>query len=541
MNYREILDSYRDEACGMLRRLVSFKSVLSEPLEGKPFGEEIHGVYKCMLSKAEEDGFEVFDAGGYGGHIDWLGAATDDRGEIVGAADETLGIAVHLDVVPAGDGWTHDPWACEVSDGKIFGRGTADNKGPAVMVYFAMKALRDAGYMPAKNVRLLLGLDEETGCTGMDKYFEQAPAPDFGFAPDMEFPVIYAEKGILTFEIAKKLEQGHETGLYLRSVEGGAAPNMVPDRCRAIIVYEEGPAGGKAAEKRGKGKKSKIGEKGAAKEAELRGKAFEHVKEAAKAFRCQAKAFSGGADAFRDAAGSYSDTAKSYSDTADANITCKGAGNALEIMVSGKSAHGSTPEKGINAISIMMEFLSTLPLVNESARDFVDFYHTHIGSELDGESLGIAMEDSVSGSLVLNSGMISMNKEAAVLTVNVRYPISKKEEDIYGALRPVLDRNGLGVVKLMSLHPLYFSTDEPLVKTLIDVYRENTGDEESKPIVTGGGTYARSFPNAVAYGPKFPGEEDVVHQKDEYISIDSLMKAACIYADAICRLTSPVL
>ena len=513
MNSKEILDSYRDEACGMLRRLVSFKSVLSEPREGKPFGEEIHRAYMYMLSKAKEDGFEVFDAGGYGGHIELPGAITDDRGEIISAADETLGIAVHLDVVPAGAGWTHDPWDSEISDGKIFGRGTADNKGPAVMVYFAMKALRDEGYLPAKNVRLLIGLDEETGCTGMDKYFEQAQAPDFGFAPDMEFPVIFAEKGILTFEIAKKLEQGHETGLCLRSVEGGSAPNMVPDRCRAIIVYEEGPAGGKAAGKYGKGKKSKGAEKGTAKEEVLRGKAFEHVKEAAKVFR--------GAGC--------------------AKVTCKGAGNALEITVSGKSAHGSTPEKGLNAISIMMEFLSTLPLVNESARDFVDFYHTHIGYELDGDSLGIAMEDSVSGTLVVNPGMIAMNKEAAVLTVNLRYPISKKDSDVYGALRPVLDKNGLGVVKLMVLHPLYLGPDEPLVKTLIDVYRENTGDMDSKPVVTGGGTYARSFPNAVAYGPKFPGEDDVVHQKDEYISLDNMMKAAHIYMDAICRLTSPVL
>ena len=509
MNYKEILDSYRDEACGMLSRLVSFKSVKSEPRENMPFGEEIHKAYMYFLSKAEEDGFEVFNADGYGGHIEWLGAVTDERGEIVGAAEETLGIAVHLDVVPPGEGWTHDPWVCEITGGLIFGRGTSDDKGPTVMIYYAMKALRDAGHVPAKNIRLIIGLDEETGCTGMDKYLEQVQAPDFGFSPDSDFPVIYAEKGILVFEIAKKLEQNHESGLCLRNIEGGSAPNMVPDRCRAILIYEDGPAGGKNAGARGKGKKSKISEKGAGKETVLRDKAFDHVKEAAKVFR----------------------------GTADASIACKGTGNALEIVVQGISAHGATPEKGLNAISVMMDFLSTLPLVNESARDFVDFYHTNIGYETNGEKLGIAMEDGISGSLVVNAGMINMNKEAAVLTVNVRYPVSKNENEVYHALRPVLDRNGLGVVKESVLKPLYHEIDEPLINTLIGIYRENTGDEKSIPIVTGGGTYARSIPNAVAFGPRFPDEEEVMHQNDEYISINSLMKAARIYADAIYRLT----
>jgi succinyl-diaminopimelate desuccinylase len=319
--------------------------------------------------------------------------------------------------------------------------------------------------------------------------------------------VIYAEKGILVFEIAKKLEKNHEPGLCLRSVEGGSAPNMVPDKCRAILVYEDGAGSGKPSDTRDKTKKIKTGGKETRKEIELRSRAFEHVKEAAKAFSDSLKA-----------------------------ITCKGAGNALEITSKGISAHGSTPEKGLNAISVMIEFLSGLPLVNESVRDFVDFYHTHIGYETDGKNLGIAMEDGISGSLIVNAGTIKINSEAVVCTINVRYPVSKNESDVYGALRPALDENGLGVVKINALAPLYHHPDEPLIKTLLDVYRENTGDEENLPIVTGGGTYARSIPNAVAFGPRFPDEEDVMHQKDEYISIDSFMKAAHIYADAIYRL-----
>ena len=509
MNYKEILSNYRGEVAGMLCDLVSFRSVNAEPLEGKPFGEEVHKAYAYMLERGERDGFDAFDADGYGGHIEWPGAVTDERGEIVEAADGTLGVAVHLDVVPAGDGWAQDPWEGTLSDdGNIYGRGTTDNKGAVAAVYYAMKSLKEAGHAPSKNIRLILGLDEEVEWVGMDKYFEQAGQPDFGFAPDADFPVINGEKGILVFEIAKKFEGSHEAGLHLRSVTGGSAVNMVPDGCRAVLAYDNpsNASKGKGGKTRGKGKGKQASM--AAKESAARDKAFAFVKEAA-----------------------------AHNERTGARISCKGVGTALEVSAKGVSAHGSLPEKGVNAISVLMDFLSTLPIANESARDFVDFYCTHIGHETDGKGLGIAMSDGLSGALVVNIGMIALNREAAVLSVNVRYPVSKTGEGVYEALMPAIDANGLGVVKESDKPPLYYSEDEPFVRTLMDVYRENTGDADSKPIVIGGGTYARSFPRAVAFGLRFPGEEDITHQKDERINLDSLMKAAHIYADAIYRLT----
>ena len=505
LNYKEILNDYRDEVAAALRELVSFQSVLAEPLDGRPFGEEINKVYRHMLSKAESDGFETFDADGYGGHIEWTGVVTDDRGNIIAAADETLGIPVHLDVVPAGDDWTYDPWGGELDDGRIYGRGTLDNKGSAAAVYYAMKALKDSGYVPSKNIRMILGLDEESGWSGMEKYFEKADPPDFGFAPDGNFPVVNGEKGFLVFDLAKKLEQGQgESGLCLRSVRGGNAPNMVPDHCRAILVYEN-----ETDIKDIKTKKGLNKTKTATKDIDAREKIFAFVKEAVGQFR----------------------------DRTGEKISCKGAGNALEVSTFGISAHGAVPYKGVNAISIMMDFLSGLPLANESARGFVDFYYTAIGKETDGKSLGIAMRDEPSGSLVVNVGMIDLKREAVILTVNIRHPVTYKEDDVYDALRPILDANGLGVVKQTGMAPLYFAPDDPFVELLMDVYRENTGDTETGPIVFGGGTYARSIPRALAFGPVFPGDEEVMHKKDEYISLDSLMTAAQIYADAILRLT----
>lgn len=486
----------------MLRELVSFQSVNDEAAgkEGEPFGPGVAMAYRALLARAAADGFDVFDADGWGGHIEWPGGVTDERGEIIRAADQTLGIPVHLDIVPAGDGWTGDPWTLEERDGKLYGRGTADDKGATVCVYSAMKALRDSGFQPEKNVRLIIGLDEETKWSGMDKYLEAAGAPDFGFSPDGDFPVVHGEKGMMTFELAKKLESSRETGLHVRSVTGGSAPNMVPDTCRAILAWESG-----APDK--KGGKSKSAKAGAAllKTAQQEANAAAQIKEAAQAF-CARTGYA---------------------------LTCKGRGHAVEVTAQGVSAHGAHPELGLNAVSVLMEFLGTLPVANESARDFIDFYRECVGFETDGKSLGIAARDDASGDLIVNAGMIDLGHEAAILTLNVRNPVTRNEDDVYDALRPTIDRFGLGVVRVLGMAPLYFPVDDPFIEVFLRVYRENTGDLKSFPIMSGGGTYARAIPHAVAFGPAFPGEEDVMHQRDEYIREESLMRAAQIYADAI--------
>jgi succinyl-diaminopimelate desuccinylase len=101
---------------------------------------------------------------------------------------------------------------------------------------------------------------------------------------------------------------------------------------------------------------------------------------------------------------------------------------------------------------------------------------------------------------------------------------------------PLVHSCDLGVVKLFDKAPIWFEPDDPFIRTLMDAYREQTGDEAARPIVMGGATYARAIPNAVAYGPKFQGGPHVMHQADEYIEIDELIKITHIYAEAIRRL-----
>lgn len=449
-----------------LMELISFESVADEAEGDAPFGKEVQRAFEYMLNKAEKDEFVTQNIDNYGGHIDYTGASKD-----------VLGIPVHLDVVPAGDGWDYEPFGGEVKDGNIYGRGTTDNKGPAIAVYYAMKALKESGFVPNKKVRLILGLDEETNWVGMRKYMSKVEEPDIGFVPDADFPVINGEMGILVFEIAKKLSKGKGDGIELRSLIAGNAPNMVADHARAV----------------------------------LRAKSYESIRAQVEAFR----------------------------ENTGYDIKAKGVGKSLEIVIKGISSHGAKPEKGLNAISIMMSFLGQLALANDGLREFVEFYNTHIGFDLHGERVGLNFEDETSGKLIFNVGQLNADDEAVMLTVNIRYPVSTKSDEVYAALKPAIDKYNLGVVKIKDEAPIYFPEDHELIRTLMEVYSRYSEDENLKPLVIGGGTYARAVKNTVAFGARFPGEPEYAHQKNEHISIDALIKISKIYADSIYELTNP--
>ena len=139
---------------------------------------------------------------------------------------------------------------------------------------------------------------------------------------------------------------------------------------------------------------------------------------------------------------------------------------------------------------------------------------------------------------IFNVGMTEINTEAGKFTINIRYPVTYEDNQIYEPMEPVLTRYDIGLVKLNSKAPLYIDENDPLITTLLEIYKKHTGDEGAEPLVTGGGTYARATGGIVAYGALFPGDEDVMHQKDEYIEIEKLELMTKIYAEAIYKLSS---
>ena len=481
---KEYLQKNKDEAIQTLKSLISINSVQSDPVttadgEVYPFGQGVEDAFSHLLKVAEDSGFDVCDVDHYGGHIEWKGVKPSEDGG-TRPADETLGILAHLDTVPVGDGWEHGPFSGDIEDGYIWGRGSIDDKGPLTANFYAMKALKEAGYVPAKNIRLIIGLDEETNWIGMDHYFSKEPRPDFGYSPDADFPVLNGEKGIMSFKIAAKLGRTTVKGLELRKLSGGTAVNMVPAQARAVVN-----------------------------DPDL--KVYDKIRE----------------------------MAEQYEMTTGHSLGIHRMGKSLEITAKGKSAHGSMPEQGINAISVLIGFLGQLNFINEDICGFFDFYNACIGMATDGSKIGCAMTDEQSGALSMNAGLVDYDGKAVSVTCDVRYPVTHSSDEVYSLMMPAIDKYGLGVLKGEDRAPIYFDTDSPLIRTFMDCYSDSTGDTESRPLVIGGGTYARTCENVVAFGAMFPGDPQLEHQPNERFSLERFSQIMDIYADAIYRLTQP--
>ncbi|TJX13018.1 dipeptidase PepV [Tissierella creatinini] len=464
MDFLKIIDTYENEIIKSTQESIRIKSVEERPLPGMPFGQGPYKALEHILELGHEMGFEVKNLDGYAGHIEF------------GQGEETVGVLAHIDVVPEGDGWAYPPYGGEIHDGKIYGRGTTDDKGPAIASLYAMKALKESGIELNKNIRLIIGANEETGWKCMDHYFKNEKAPDMGFTPDANFPVIHGEKGIIIFDLVFKMNKPTDCDIYLRDLKGGNAPNMVPDYAEALLEVKNPE--------------------------------------------------------------SVEESLKEYNKDKEILLTISKDGNLLKLSVKGISAHGSTPEKGENAISHLMGFLGHLFDGGCSTCRFIDLYNQRIAYKHNGEGIGCGLEDDVSGKLNFNPGMIKIEDGKIVLTINIRYPIKTTSKEVYDRLRENLKYTTIEVVEgSKDSKPIYTPADDFLVEKLMSVYREMSGDEKTLPITIGGGTYARAMKNAVAFGPMFPGQKDVAHQKDEYIAIDHLMMITKIYAKALCELS----
>lgn len=202
-----------------LQGLLQIDSVISDPLPEMPFGEGPAKALDYTLELCRSLGFATKNCDGYIGYAE------------AGQGEEMLGILVHLDVVPAGNGWSHPAFGGEIAGGELFGRGVVDNKGPAVACIYAVKAILDAGILPNKRIRIIFGLDEENDWRDMKHYLAHEEIPSIAFTPDAEFPLIYAEKGILMLELSMKKE-----GSGIRSIQGGQVVNAVPDHCQAVVA-----------------------------------------------------------------------------------------------------------------------------------------------------------------------------------------------------------------------------------------------------------------------------------------------------------------
>lgn len=189
--FDEIIEENKNEIISKTCELIKIPSVSMEISNLKlPFGENCTKALNYILDLGNSLGFKTKNIDNYCGYIEF------------GEGEELVGIIGHLDVVPAleEDGWTTPPFSPEIREGKLFGRGSIDDKGPVIASLYAMKAVKDSCNI-SKRVRLIIGLNEEKGWKCINYYKDHEEWPSIGFSPDANFPGIFAEKGILSVEL----------------------------------------------------------------------------------------------------------------------------------------------------------------------------------------------------------------------------------------------------------------------------------------------------------------------------------------------------
>ncbi|MBF7152911.1 MULTISPECIES: dipeptidase PepV [Bacillus] len=460
INWTEEVAKRKDDLIRDTQQFLQIKSVWEEESakEGAPFGEGVEKALSFMLHKGETEGFTSKNLEGYAGHLE------------MGQGEELVGILCHVDVVPEGDGWTTPAYSADIRDGKIFARGAIDDKGPTMAAYYAMKIVKELGLPLSKRVRMILGTDEESNWKCVDYYFKNEEMPTIGFAPDADFPIINAEKGISDIQVVQSGSEEKKGTYELVSFESGRRLNMVPDFAEAIITGE-------------------------------------------------------GVNALTVAYEEYLQTAKKIGEAIV-------EGNTVTLQIKGISAHGSTPEKGENAGLLLANFLTKVALDGKGA-SFATFATETFTGDILGENAGISYKDDISGPLTVNVGRLSYTKEnGGNLGLNVRYPVTTNFEEMITKLKEYVSTHRFEVADYSNSRPHHVDKDHVLIRTLQRVYEEQTG-EKAELLAIGGGTYARSLKAGVAFGPLFPGKEELAHQKDEYIEIEDLLKATAIYAQAI--------
>ncbi|MCI5773461.1 MAG: Sapep family Mn(2+)-dependent dipeptidase, partial [Erysipelotrichaceae bacterium] len=215
----------------------------------------------------------------------------------------------------------------------------------------------------------------------------------------------------------------------------------------------------------------------------------------------------------------------------DISYTIEEDDDIITLDVKGVSAHASTPDLGVNAISHALYALKTAGYNDP----FVDFYCSHIGLETDGKMLGVALSDDY-GSLTLNNGVIYKEGDTIYATIDIRFPVTMISKQIVGLMEENLEDEN-GVIEIQSKHePLFYPIDSPLVSKLLSAYQEVTQDYDTLPMTMGGGTYAKGIHNCIAFGCAFLGEDNHIHDANESCAIESLMKQVEIYTIAIMKL-----
>lgn len=462
---KDYFTEHRKEFLKDLKRLVDIDSSKGVEEADMPYGKGPAAALEEMLKIAEEHGLYTENWNHYLGIVQ------------LEMSDETvarkLDILTHLDVVPGGSGWTKTkPFDMIVEGETVYGRGTADDKGPSLAAIYALCAVKEKNIPLKGTVRLVLGCDEESGSSDLDYYFSKTKPAEMSFSPDSEYPLINAEKGLYMVGLSAAMEGALPTLARITWLDSGEHGNTVPDHAYALV---KGLSAATVAE---------------------------YMKEAAKG----------------------SGLALQICDS----------DRGVEIEVYGKSAHASKPEEGINALTGILMLLAALPLQGDPAFEKLCILRQIFPHGCYyGQGAGLSMEDSVSGKLTASLNVLHFDGRQLECRIDSRVPVyvDKKALQVFEE-----NIRGKGFhIKTEFSEAHYVSEDSGLVQTLLKNYEKVTG-KKGFCQSSGGATYVHHIDNGVAFGCAVPGVDNHMHGPDEFAEIDVLLDSGRIFTECIIAL-----
>ena len=464
MTLKERIHDYmtgrEEEFVAALAPLIAVNSITGEAAPGMPFGPGPAEALEKALALAQSWGFKTWNDEGYVGLVE------------LNEKEDLLHILAHLDIVGAGDHWDTDPFTLVRDGDLIYGRGTDDDKGPAVAAMLAMRCIRDLGIGLKGNVKLVLGTDEESGSKDLRHFYGHYPFAPYSVTPDTCFPVTNIEKATYAPFFGQKWEARPKAENQLLSLKGGIRVNVAPGNCTAKIA----------------------GMTAAAVEAELAkisaetGVAFEAVEE----------------------------------------------NGILTIEATGVQAHASRPHEGKNAITAMLTLLSRLPLADDAAAKAVNNLHQFFPYGDDhGVALGIAAEDEISGKTTVTLSVLDMNETGFSARFDSRDALCATRESTQDVTEKAF--SALGWTCTGDFGPGHWvDENSPFIQILLETYEEFSGRKGYCEAI-GGGTYVHHIPGGVAYGAGEHDFDSRLHGANERARISQLLLTAEIYAAVIAR------
>ncbi|SEM41698.1 dipeptidase, putative [Stigmatella aurantiaca] len=466
----------QEDVVALTQQLVRFKTVSREQPPAKSPGTAALG--RFLKKWAQAHGF-AFRAVG-----------TQDVFELSwGEGAPHLGFVVHADVAPAAPrAWRHEPFDPQVMDGKLYGRGVSDGKGPLATALVALAMAQEMGLKPWKGrVLLIIGNGRTSDWKGMEQYVRTQPLPPHVISLDAEYPVVVAQSGfaVLNLEASLRPREGERAGrLVAVDASAGEALTEVPASASLELV----PAAGTSSEQ---------------------GLAL--VQKALEAVRRERP-------------------------TLDAEVKLRrvpgvALGSRIVLSARGRAAPSATPERGHNALWDLAAIAGQLPLSENGLTEVLRTTVRRLDGDHSGERLGIAGQDTLMGPLVVAPTLLQVKDGKVSLSLHMHRPRSEEgTDDFHTALDhavALITQETDGWVKegpgRSVGEPHVAKPAGALVTKLLEVYKLQRGRGEGvKPVSFRGETYARLFPGGVDFGPRLPGEPHRGQSPDEFISLEHL-------------------